>query len=113
MDSAVDSGRPNVKQIAVAGYPMLPNGDLIAWLRYEYRMLPQSGMLTVQEQVVESSGDSNAVGWLSDQWQVNCTLVPADQAEKASGTDFDSRYCFRSCWNENGKFDLAGRWASA
>ena len=87
---------------------MLPNGDLAPWLRYEDRELPQSGMLTVQEQVVESTGDPNAAGWRSDQWQVNCALVPADQAEKALGADFDSWHCFPSGWDENGSFDFAG-----
>jgi hypothetical protein len=88
---------------------MLPSGDLIPWLRYEDRGLPQSGMLTVQEQVVESTGDPNAPGWRSDQWQVNCALVSAEEAGQAQGTDFDSRHCFSSCWDENGNFDLAAR----
>lgn len=96
------------KRTPIAGRPMLPNGDLAPWLRYEDRELPQSGMLTVQEEVKESTGDPNAAGWRSDQWQVNCALVPADQAEKALGADFDSRYCFSSGWDENGSFDFAG-----
>lgn len=85
---------------------MLPNGDLTPWLRYEDRGLPPSGMLTVQEQVVESTGDPHAVGWRSDQWQVNCALVLAGQGAQALDVDFDARDCFSSGWNEDGSFDF-------